>query len=78
MATSLARQLAALRTPATQALSADGGYYNGPFLFTEADQKHCDMHQLKDKMIESLDALIELEPAFDRYKDFLTHERYLT
>jgi len=37
MATSLARQLAALRTPASAPVIQDTAYC-GPFLFTEANQ----------------------------------------
>jgi hypothetical protein len=75
MATSLARQLAALRTPATQAVNADMAFYSGPFLFVEADQSHCDLAMLKDKMKLSLDQLIDMDATFQRFLDFLVDER---
>ena len=75
MATSLARQLAALRTPSTTALSATS-YYSGPFLFTEADEENCDMVTLKERMKSSIIQLIETDPFLNQFYDFLVLKRY--
>ena len=74
MATSLARQLAALRTPATQAITADTAY-NGPFLFDEANQDNCDFAKLRDLARQALDKLTETEVIFARYDRFLFDDR---
>jgi len=68
MATSLARQLAALRTPASAPVIQDTAYC-GPFLFTEANPS------LQLNAGESLSKLCEIDVVFARFTRFLIEDR---
>jgi len=74
MTTSLARQLAALRTPASQPILQDTAY-SGPFLFKEADQDNCDFSVLKENAAQALSTLIEQDIVFARFNRFLLEDR---
>ena len=63
--TSLARQLAALRTPGAAASQAATATYSGPFLFPEAEQ-HTSLAGLKEQVAESLSLLYAEDPGLAR------------
>jgi len=73
MSTSLARQLAALRTPASAPTAQDTAY-SGPFLFAEANQDGCDYATLKENAAASLSKLIESDVVFARFIQFIQED----
>ena len=68
MATSLARQLALLRTPGSvKASLATSSVYSGPFLFPEAESDHSSVASLKGCVADSLSSLCQLDPQLVRF-----------
>ena len=74
MATSLARQLASLRTPGSVASSLPLSVYSGPFLFPEAETEHSSISSLRDCVAESLSQLCNLDSSMARYSVLLDME----
>jgi len=74
MATSLARQLASLRTPGSVASSLPLSVYSGPFLFPEAESEHSSISSLKECVSESLSQLCVQDPSLARYSVLLEME----
>ena len=76
MATSLARQLALLRTPGSvkSSLAASTSVYSGPFIVPEAETEHSSLASLKGCVAESLSALCQLEPQLMRFSVLLEME----
>ena len=76
MTTSLARQLALLRTPAAvkSSLSSSTAVYSGPFIIPEAETEHNSVASLKGSVAESVSALCELEPDMMRLSVLLEME----
>ena len=75
MATSLARQLALLRTPGSvKASLATGAVYSGPFLFPEAESDHSSVASLKGCVADSLSSLCQLDPQLTRFSILLELE----
>ena len=68
MTSSLARQLAQLRTPgAVAASTATTATYSGPFLFPEAEAEHTSLESLRCQAAESLAGLVAADPGLARY-----------
>jgi hypothetical protein len=73
MTTSLARQLAALRTPASQE-NVRTEVYSGPFLIADAGSDVCDPGKLRQSVADSIQELAKLDPEFYRIGDVLLDE----
>ena len=72
MATSLARQLALLRTPGSvKASLSTTAVYSGPFLFPEAESEHSSVASLKGCVADSLSSLCQLDPQLTRFSILL-------
>ena len=76
MATSLARQLALLRTPGAvkSSLASASSVYSGPFIIPEAEAEHNSVASLKGAVAESLSALCSLDPEMMRFTVLLELE----
>ena len=76
MTTSLARQLALLRTPGAvkSSLSQSTAVYSGPFIIPEAETDHNSLASLKGAVAESLSALCLLEPEMMKFMVLLEME----
>ena len=76
MATSLARQLALLRTPGAvkSSLASASSVYSGPFIIPEAETEHNSVASLKGAVAESLSALCSLDPEMMRFTVLLELE----
>jgi len=74
MTTSLARQLASLRTPGSVASSLPLSVYSGPFLFPEAETEHSSIASLRDCVAESLSQLCNLDSSMARFSVLLEIE----
>jgi len=74
MTTSLARQLASLRTPGSVSSSLPVSVYSGPFLFPEAETEHSSLASLKECVAESLSLLCVQDPSLARYSVLLEME----
>ena len=72
MSTSLARQLALLRTPGSvKASLATSSVYSGPFLFPEAETEHSSLASLKGCVADSLSSLCQIDPQLTRFSILL-------
>ena len=74
MTTSLARQLASLRTPGSVSSSLPLSVYSGPFLFPEAETEHSSLASLKECVSENLALLCAQDPSLARYSMLLEME----
>ena len=76
MATSLARQLALLRTPGAvkSSLVNASSVYSGPFIIPEAESEHTSVASLKGAVAVSLSALCVLNPDMMRFTVLLELE----
>ena len=77
MTTSLARQLALLRTPASvksSLSSSSAAVYSGPFIIPEAESEHSSLASLRGVVAESLSHLSQLESEIFRFSVLLDLE----
>ena len=76
MTTSLARQLALLRTPGSvkSSLASSSSVYSGPFIIPEAESEHTSLASLKGCVAESLSSLCQLEPEIMKFTVLLELE----
>ena len=72
MTTSLARQLALLRTPGSvKASLSTTSVYSGPFLFPEAETDHTSVASLKGCVADSISSLCQTDPQFSQFSILL-------
>ena len=76
MTTSLARQLALLRTTGAvkSSLATSSSVYSGPFILPEAESEHNSVASLKGCVAESLSLLCQLDPEMMRFTVLLELE----